>query len=383
MQETSVLVVGGGFGGFHATKNLLKKGFKVTLISDTDFFTFIPLLPEVATGSLSEKDICLKYSDAFRTDKFSFVQGLVTKIDLENKNLLVNNQSLNFDYLVIATGAKSRVLDPSWEPHTMSLKTLDDAKKIRKAIVAEAKKDEHSTISVIGAGPTGVELIFGARQLLERENEKHKTHLLLFNNSDKLFPFLSDNLRFYIDKLLKSHEINLHANSTIDLVTDSEISTSDKQFKSDITIKAAGVVPNTSMVDSKYLDERGNLKVDSSLKVEGFDKVFALGDIISIKGESIPKLAQTAAEQAKVVADNIEATLEGRSLKKYKFKLKGQLISLGEGRAVGVVGNIFIKGRLVYFLRCMAYLVKVPSFKNRISLLMSWTKSTLKAIGIG
>lgn len=382
MQEANVLVVGGGFGGFHTTRFLLKKGFKVTLISDTDYFTFIPLLPEVATGSLSEKDICLKYSDAFKTNKFSFIQGLVSKIDLENKNLLVNNQSLNFDYLVIATGAKSRVLDPDWEPHTMSLKTLDDAKKIRQAIVAEAKKEEHSTISVIGAGPTGVELIFGARQLLERENEKHKTHLLLFNNADKLFPFLSDNLRVYIDKLLKSHEINLHANTTIDLVTDSEISTSDSQFKSDITIKAAGVVPNTSMIDGRYLDDRGNLRVDSSLKVEGFDHIFALGDIISIKGEVIPKLAQTASEQAKVVANNILASTKNQKFKNYKFKLKGQLISLGEGRAIGVIGGVFIKGRLVYFLRCMAYLVKVPSLKNKIHLLKSWTKSTLRAIGL-
>lgn len=379
MDKPVVTIIGGGFGGFNTAKRLLRKGFKVSLISDSDFFTFFPLLPEVATGSLRAADICFKYKDYFKSQNFEFFMGKVTQVNFDANEIKVNGITKKYEYLVVATGSKSRVINPVWSMYGLTLKTLDDAINIRTAVVVEAKKDNQSNINIVGGGPTGVEIVFGIKQLLTKVNKKHKSHLQVFHGLDKLFPFLSDPVRFYTEKLLRKEAIDLHTNTMIDFINDDAIGVGDRIFPSDITILTAGVVPNTEMISKNFLDEEGNIIVNDYLQIETRPNVFALGDPMIMGKIQIPNLAQTATVQAKYVANNIHNIVRKKKLTSYKLSLKGQLISLGTGRAIGDVKGTIVKGRLAYLLRCVAYLMKMPRLKNKFRLLSSWTVSACKA----
>ena len=130
-----VIIIGGGFGGVYTARHLLHFGFDVILISDRNYFTFTPMLHEIATGGLAVGDIIFEYESFFKNSHFSFIRGKVKNIDCENHSVLVDDLVLQGDFLVIATGSKSRRFDIQGIENTTELKNIDDAKKIKKKII--------------------------------------------------------------------------------------------------------------------------------------------------------------------------------------------------------------------------------------------------------
>src|SRR3989338_10323691 len=166
-----ILVIGSGFGGIYSVKSLLKK-FKnkedidITLISKQNYFLFTPLLHEVATGTIATKNVIEPIREIIKSSNFHFIEAEVNKIDFNKKLVFYDNKRIDYDYLIIAIGAKANYYGiKEAEKYTTNLKTINDAINIKNRIInalEKASKTQHKdwlNFIVVGGGPTGVELI--------------------------------------------------------------------------------------------------------------------------------------------------------------------------------------------------------------------------------
>lgn len=383
MKNKKVVILGGGFGGFKVAKKLLKKGFEVLLISENDKFVFTPLLVEVSTSALKPEDISVRFDFCLKNKNLTFVLGKVNKIDFGKKIVVTGKDSYTYDYLVIAAGARKRELNISGVEYAFPFKNINHALKIKGALIGKVKSAQGKfRLNVIGAGPTGIEFVFAAEQMITALNKDIKLIINLFDNGPVLLPTWNKDIRKYIFRRIKKRKITFHPNCSIQAISENAIQSGKERFASDFTVLAVGVVPNTEMIDKKYLDEKNFLRVEETMQVKGRRNVFAMGDLVSFDKLIIPKLAQTAANQARFVAGNIVSLKQGKKFKKYHLLLKGRLLSIGGGHAIGTIKKIMVWGRLGNLLRSVYYIWKMPGLKNKTRLAQSWILHTLFGINL-
>jgi NADH dehydrogenase len=378
-QEQSIVVVGGGFAGVYATKELLKRGQRVLMISSTNHFTFTPLLHEVATGSLTSHDISFEYETFFKSKRFEFLRATVDKIDPESKTVFIDGQSIPYRALVLATGATTNFYKMTGLEYAHVLKTTEDAVALKRSIITRAQGPEKKVIvTIIGGGPTGLELVFDVAQMLKGLKRKHESgqYKVRLVHSKEVFCGNQDvRMQQYIRKALDGAGVELVLNTYAEGLEEDAILTTSGKFKSDVTVVCAGVKPNTEFVSlAVERDEHGHVLVNEQLQTSD-PQIFALGDIISMPDKKVPKLAQTAVREAPVLAANVVAFLENQSetMKTYHPEVKGMLFSLGFGNAVGVIGKRVVKGIPAWYLWRTVYLFKTPGFWNKLRVAFGWT----------
>ncbi|NQV90820.1 FAD-dependent oxidoreductase [Candidatus Uhrbacteria bacterium] len=382
MNHHPVVIVGGGFAGVYTAKELLKRNIPVTLISETSHFTFTPLLHEVATGSLSAQDASFGYEGFFRSKKFKFVRGRVTGLDRKKKEVQIGDTAISYQYLVWATGSTTNYYQMEGRENVFVLKTIEDALTLKRAILTRAQdSSRHVSVSVIGGGPTGLELVFDLNQMLKSLKKKQDGadyDLRLIHASNIFCRGVGDKVQEYIASALKQNKIDTLYEVSATSVAVGEVNTTVGSFHSDVTILCAGVRPNTDMlVNILELDPKGHIPVVASLQSVEDPHIFALGDIIAIDQVPVPKLAQTAVREAPVVAENIKRLMMSSSktvvFKNYKPKVLGMLFSLGFGDGVGIIGPVVVKGVFAWYLWRTTYLFKTPGFGNKLRVAFSWT----------
>lgn len=378
MNHKPIIVIGGGFGGIYTIKDLLKQGKRVVLISTSQHFTFTPLLHEVATGSLMSHDVAFEYESFFRSSLFEFVSGCVTRVEPDQKRVWIGDTFFEYQTLVIATGSRTNERLIKGVDFVYELKTVEDAVAIKRAIILKAQQSEKNVkVSVIGGGPTGCELVFEIQRLLLALKKRHPTllfQLRLIHSKKDLGGATRSDMQNYINTRVRHSGIEIVYEAMAQEVTKTHVITSTGTFESDITILATGVRPNTDPFREVLpLKSHGAILVEPTLQVCGQKDVYALGDIIHMGDLFIPRLAQTAVQEAKVVAQNIQNQQQGKLLKSYEMKLKGYLLSLGYGDGAGEMLGIFIKGKLAWFLWRTVYLFKTPGLMNKFRVAVSWT----------
>ncbi len=380
MKEKTVVIIGGGFAGVYTAKALLKKGLKVLLISKTNHFTFTPLLHEVATGNLISHDVIFEYESFFRSDNFRFIRGYAEGIDRKNKTVLVGKHKIAYTQLVIATGATTNFRSLEGAEHTYVLKNVEDAVKLKRAILAEAQDLDHRVeITVIGGGPTGLELVFDISMMLKslkRKCQDISSTVRLVHTSDVFCRTDHKEVQTYIHRALERAGVEPVCDAYAQSVTPTQVVTTQGAFDSDVTILCAGVRPNTDWIAKDVaLDEKGHIPVNEHMQTLEDPNVFAVGDVASMNTEPIAKLAQTAVREAPVVAENIAALHDGAQTLPavYEPKVMGMLFSLGFGDGVGLVGNRVVKGVFAWWLWRTVYLWKTPGIANKIRVAFSWT----------
>ncbi|MGB0757771.1 MAG: NAD(P)/FAD-dependent oxidoreductase [Patescibacteria group bacterium] len=375
-----IIIVGGGFGGVYTAKYLLSYGYIVTLINERNYFTFTPMLHEVATGGLHAQDIIFEFQSFFKDDNFNFVRGHVSHVDLEKKTVYIGTQAIAGDYIVFATGAVTHTHGIQGSEAAYELKTIDDAKEIKQKIIELIQGPEQSAaITIIGAGPTGIELAFEVEQFTSElqalSGGKDTSYTIrLLNHSDHILRNFPKKIQNYTHQLLQKSSIKFLENTTVDAIHDTEVVTSRGTFPSTITIMTSGVRPNTECLDKDMLSQRDHVAVRKTLQLEQHDRIFALGDIIMINGDAMPKLAQAATDQASIVAQNIKALIQNKSsLQEYFPNLRGLLISLGCHQGAGSIHGIILKGWFAWWLWRTVYLFKIPGVQNKIRIAFTWT----------
>lgn len=378
MNETRVVIVGGGFGGVYAARALLRMGLNVTLISKTNFFVFTPLLHEVATGSLRASDITFEYSDFFNKESFTFYREEVVSADFDKQIVITaDGEVVQYDYLVIATGARTNFFDIAGSEHAFGLKSIEDALGLKKKVVSLAQGIERDiAVNVVGGGPTGVELAFELEEFLREIKKRSKSvtyQVRMIHSGDTLCPTFPESIQKYAYEQMQMEGIEVRLETTVSEITPDGIATKQGEYiEGELTVWTAGVVAETRLVPDEYKDERGRVVVDSSLAIRGRQREFAVGDVIVIGEEAIPQLAQTASRQGSIVAKNIKSSIEGVKGQRYKHSTSGALISLGKGRGAGTLFGLTFKGFIGWCIWRGAYISKIPGARNKGEVLFTW-----------
>ncbi len=386
-----IVIIGGGFGGVYAAKHLARhasKNLEVILISERNYFLFTPLLHEVATGSLSPTSVTEPLREIFRKGEVKIKIGWVNEINKDDGFVMLDGEQIEFDYLVIATGAKINDFGlPGVLENTIGLKSLEDAIEIRKKVIeiyereltgVLNRKEKLLNLVIIGGGPTGVELAAELDDFVsEIENDYKKskksglrTKIYLINSADELLVQFPKSLRDEAKSILEKKRIGILNNFYVSKVEKGKIFNREgEEIRADLIVWTAGVMPNTKNGQRLLTNEK--------LQVLGYENIFAMGDMGSISKltNPLPMLAQVAVAEAPVVANNILALINKKPLQDFDFESKGLLVSLGKFKAVGQISRITITGFLAWFIWRTIYLFKFNSWKKRFRIMFEWTIS--------
>ena len=402
MIKPHILILGAGFGGMYTARNLrklVKKGeADVTIVNETNYFLFTPLLHEVATGSLGPQSVSEPLREIFAGSGIHMCQGTVISIDRKNRKVTILGDvngddihhrvkhEISYDFLVISTGATTNYYNiPGADIHTYPLKTLYDAVMIRRRVIdsfEEAVMCEDPVVRaqllffvVVGGGPTGVEIVSELSEfvkgMVKRYYHDFEPTVTLIHAGPELLQNFSPKLRSAPCNRLIKDGVKICVGSAVTSVSPRGIELSNNTTVSASTvIWAAGVTPIIPPFEGdmpNILDRR--LVVDEYWRLSGDERVFALGDVAG----SMPMLAQVAVGQAHSIASNIKASIKGKKLKTFKYRSKGSMVSVGQWFAIGEIFHIKISGILAWWLWRTIYLFKFISWKKRLRIVASWT----------
>jgi len=393
-KRKKVIIIGGGFGGLFTALDLANDA-EVTLISDSDHFTFRPLLYEYLSGEVEAWHIAPDYKELFGSE-INFVRGTVETVDFESQTVAVSARDETFDYdaLVLAVGGVTNFWNIAGaEENALSFRGIADADELRNQMtraldeisptLAPQDAREKLTFAVVGGGASGVELVTKMSDLLtdafNRRGLKGAPRVLLFEMSDRLVPGMGEDVRAYVEKTLLETHIDVHLQTRVLEVKPHGIVFEHNGEQTEIetvaTVWTAGVKvsPLIEKLDLPK-DKSGLLLVNQTMQVKMRGNVFALGDIAKLE-EVAPILAGTAQlanQESALAADNIRAFLSGRDLKTKPFEELGEALSLGTRNAAVLVGGNVVGGALARDARFALYTSRLPTWHHRLKVGASW-----------
>jgi NADH:ubiquinone reductase (H+-translocating) len=401
-----VVVVGGGFAGILAVRGLRRAEVEVTLVDRQNFYLFQPLAYQVATGSLSAEEVAVPLRQIVRRQRHTrVILGEVTGFDLAARRVVVDHLpngergvELPYDTLIVAGGSHySYFGHDEWATHAPELKSLAGALDLRDRILLafeaaetepdEATRDAWLTFVVVGAGPTGVEMAGQIAELgrtLRREYrsvDTSKARVLLIEATEHVLGSFPAPLPRKAEAQLRSLGVTPMLSTTVvDIDAASvEVQTPDgsrSRIAARTAVWAAGVTASplagllaeAAGADS---DRAGRLVVEPDLTVPGHPEVFALGDMVSVRGKQLHGVAPVAMQQGRHAGRSIvRGTRE-----EFHYHDKGELATIGHVRAVGVVKGVKLSGFLAWALWLGIHIAYLIGFQNRLIVLTRWTFS--------
>ncbi|HWS64093.1 MAG TPA: FAD-dependent oxidoreductase [Steroidobacteraceae bacterium] len=391
-----VVIIGGGFGGLSCASALRKAPVSITLIDRGNFHLFQPLLYQVATAALSPGDIAAPIRPLFR-DAFNarVLLGTVTGVDLEKRCVQISDQRVDYDYLVIATGATHSYFGKDqWQPYAPGLKRVEDATEIRRRLLmaferAEATEDENEraallTFLIVGGGPTGVELAGAIAELARFGMEKEfrrfdpaSARVVLVQSGPRILPSFPESLSTVAHRSLTRLGIEVLLDSRVDGIDANGVSVSGKRIAARTVLWAAGVMASKA---AQWLgvpaDNAGRVKVDQYLNAEGQSSVWVIGDTAASNGwagKPVPGLAPAAKQGGQYVAGMIRAQVEGRTRPApFAYRHLGSLATIGRKSAVADFGWIKIWGAPAWWLWGFIHVGFLVGMRNRVSTMVNW-----------
>ncbi len=383
-QPARICILGGGFGGLYTALRLSQFPFakhetpEITLVDQRDRFLFSPLLYELLTGELETWEISPPYSDLLANTNIRFIQGEVANINLEDKKVkLDNDNTLNYDYLVLSMGGKTPLNGVEGaEKHAIAFRDIPDAYQLEEKLrLLEASPAEKIRIAIVGGGYSGVEL---ACKLRDRVGEKARIRII--EQSNMILRNSSEFNRDTAKKALEKRDIWMDLETSVQSVTENTISLLYKgqldTLPVDIVLWTVGnqvspLVENLDFVKNK----RGQIITNSTLQVREYPEIFALGDLAECQdaeGKQVPATAQVAIQQADYTAWNIWASLTGRPLLQFRYFPLGEMMTLGTDNATLTGLGIELDGPLAHLVRRLAYLYRLPTLDHQIKVAFNW-----------
>ncbi|BBY37064.1 NADH dehydrogenase [Mycobacterium mantenii] len=406
-----VVIIGSGFGGLNAAKKLKHANVDIKLIARTTHHLFQPLLYQVATGIVSEGDIAPPTRVVLRRQRnVQVLLGDVTHIDLEGKfvvsDLLGHTYDTPYDSLIIAAGAgQSYFGNDHFAEFAPGMKSIDDALEVRGRILSAFEQAERSrdperrakllTFTVIGAGPTGVEMAGQIAELATytlkgsfRHIDSTKARVILLDAAPAVLPPFGDKLGRRAAARLEKMGVEIQLGAMVTDVDRNGITVKDsdgtiRRIESACKVWSAGVSASPLGRDladqsSVELDRAGRVKVLPDLSVPGHPNVFVIGDLAAVEG--VPGVAQGAIQGAKYVASTIKAELGGANpaeREPFQYFDKGSMATVSRFSAVAKIGPVEFSGLFAWFAWLVLHLVYLVGFKTKISTLLSWTVTFL------
>ncbi len=399
-----IVILGGGFGGIY-TAHYLEKAlrnrddFEITLINKENYFVFQPMLAEVVSGSIGMLDTVSPIRRMLpRTDLH--VRD-VESIDIENQTITTTPgfrpqpNLIHYDHLVLALGNVTDFRGLRGLPeHAIPFKTLSDALYIRNHVihVLEEAAIEHENVDlrrqlltfvIAGGGFSGAEIVAELNDFVRGvirnypQLDPADVRVVLLHALDRILPELDEKLALYAQRILTKRGVEIRLNTKLEAATGEDaILEGGMRIPTKTLISTVPSSPNPLIDALELPKERGRLKADSSLLVQGTSNVWALGDCALVPmtdGNICPPTAQFAIRQAKTAAHNIVAAIRGGESKMFQFKELGKLAALGHRTAVAQVFGVNVSGFVAWFLWRTIYLMKLPGWGRRLKVAASWT----------
>lgn len=392
-----VVIIGAGFGGLNAAMGLDDDKFQVVLFDKHNYHTFQPLLYQVASAGLQADAIAGPLRSLFHKRKnFHFRMLKVLAIDPVLNTVSTSAGTLKYDYLIISGGAKTNYFgNENVQRFTSALKTIPDALNMRSQLMqlfewaslnADPNVADHIlNFVLIGAGPTGVEMAGALSELKKYVLPKDyprldlsKMRIYLLDGLDRVLPPMSPKASARAQRDLEKMGVIIKLKTMVQDYDGETVTIKDGEpIKSYCVIWSAGVTGETMPGIPKEWAERGRLLTDSSCRIIGSNNIFAIGDIALMKLEKYPKghpgMAQPAIQMGKYLAKNLWAIHQQQPVKPFKYFDKGSLATIGRGKAVGdLPGNIFIGGRLAWYIWLFVHVSFLVTFRNKLLVLTTW-----------
>jgi NADH:ubiquinone reductase (H+-translocating) len=372
---TRIVVLGGGFGGVAATRELerlvgRRGGVEITLVSRDNFFVLSPLLFEACSGTLELRHCAQPIRPAL--SRARFVEATVDDVDVERRVVHAAaaegvTYDLPYDHLVVALGATTNQALIPGSATAFTFKTMADALVLRNHLIerferADATPDPELrrrslTVVVIGGGLVGVELLGEltafADDILRYYPSLRRDALRfhLFEAGPRILPEVDPKLADAATHVLRQRGADIRASTPVRSIELGRVHLADETIDAGTIVLAAGIVPNAAAVRIPVAhDERGRIAVDAAMRSRSDPSVWALGDCAAIPGPDgrpYPALAQHATREARQLARNVVAAIEGHTPAPFVFRPLGTMAALGHSRAVAEVFGL----RLTGFLR--------------------------------
>lgn len=394
-----VVIVGGGFAGINLAKTIANKNLQVVLIDKHNYHTFQPLLYQVSSSGLEPDSIAYPLRKIIKKHKTSFFRlAEVKQILPEQSTVKTNIGDLSYDYLVLATGTKTNFFgNKEIENHVMPMKSVPQALNIRslilqnfeKATIANTKEEREAYLNfvIVGGGPTGVELAGAIAELknniLPRDYHDLNSddmHIHLLEGSDRVLSPMSKHASEKATKFLKELGVKVHCNTLVTGYDGLDVTTnSDLKLQSETLIWAAGVTgaPVGGLNASALVDRANRYKVNEFNQVEGYENIFAIGDIALMTSEDYPKghpqVAQPAIQQGKLLGKNLLKLVEKKPMKPFKYFDKGSMATIGRNKAVVDLKPYKFGGFFAWFIWMFVHLMSLVGFRNRVIVFFNWT----------
>ena len=391
-----VVIIGGGFGGISAAKALRRANADVTVIDRANHFTFQPLLYQVATAALAPSDITAPIRWILRRhENTEVLMAEVRDIDTAGRFVRIDDElrEIPYDYLIVATGSRHAYFGHNeWEPFAPGLKTIEDAIEIRRRFLlafelAEKSKDEreqqeYMTFVVVGGGPTGVELSgalpFIAKKALApdfRRIDTRRTRVVLIEAGPRILPTFPEALASHATQDLKDLGVEVRVNSPVTGVGPEGVSIGGEKIHARTVFWGAG--NNASPLGGLLggpLDRAGRIEVKPDLSVAGHPEIFVVGDLAALvqDGRQVPGVGPAAIQEGTAAGKNILRELRRQPRKKFHYRNKGDLATIGRSRAIADLGWIRFSGRLAWFFWLFVHIMYLVGFRNRANVLLEW-----------
>jgi NADH dehydrogenase len=404
------VIIGSGFGGLFAAKQLKRADVQVTVIGRTTDHLFQPLLYQVATGILSQGEIAPPTREILKSQKNATVLlGEVTDVDLQRRlvtsELLDRKTVTEYDTLIVAAGAdQSYFGNDHFAQFAPGMKTIDDALELRGRILGafelaevaatHGESVEHLlTFVVVGAGPTGVEVAGQIAELARRTLRTDFRHIhtvqarvVLIDAAAQVLPSFGERLGRKTQKALERSGVEVVLGAVVTDVdaTGIEIRLEDgasHRVEAFTKVWAAGVQASSlgrtlSEQTGAALDRAGRIAVNADLTLPGHPEVFVVGDMVALDG--IPGVAPAAIQGGKYAARTVERRLRGaREQAAFRYRDKGSMATISRFRAIVKIGKLEISGLIAWLVWLVVHLAYMNGFRNRLTAVLHWLMSFL------
>jgi NADH:ubiquinone reductase (H+-translocating) len=390
-----VVIVGAGFGGLNAARALSNVPVHVTVIDRNNHHLFQPLLYQVATAGISPADICAPVRSVLRKQKNAeVVLGEVTGVDVQERLVLMHDQSVPYDYLILATGARDSYFGHNdWAQFAPGLKSIVQATAIRRAILLAYEKAERETdpekrqalltFVLVGAGPTGVEMAGSIGGLAHktlvsdfRSIDPRQTRVVLVEALPRILAVFPEPLAHKAHTALTRLGIEVRTNAPVEVIDGEGVVIAGERLAARTVIWTAGVAASPAGEWlSAETDRAGRVKVGNDVTVPGHPDIFVIGDTANFieDGKPLPGVAQVAIQQGHYAASVIADRVAGKThTQAFHYVDKGSMATVGRLYGIVAIGKFRTAGVVGWFLWLVLHLIFLIGFRNRLVVLFQW-----------
>lgn len=393
-----VVIVGGGFAGLNLAKKLRKcSRYQVVLVDQNNYHLFKPLLYQVASAGLDPSDVSFPFRRVFRAKKNIFFRmGRMVAVHPEQNRLETSSGSIQYDYLVIATGCVPNFFGiKDIEKFSWPMADVRDSLRIRntmfnnleRAMIAPTDADRQTLLNIVivGGGASGVEIAGAMAEMRRYIVPKDypgidiaMMHIYLIEGRDRLLASMTPRTSKGCLSVLEEKGVEVLLGITVTDYRDNRVYCSDgRVIRSANLIWTSGVKSEMiEGIEQSQKEHRGRILTDSYNRVKGFDNIFAIGDVAFVDDPlypaGYPQLARVAISQGQRLASNLIAQADNRPMKPYRYTPIGVMATVGRNRAFVEWGKLYLEGFWAWMVWSVIHILFLLGVQNKIKVFTGW-----------